>query len=322
MTARRRTLLPASAAADAPLPDPAALMLLAEIADAGSVTEAARRLGISQPAVSKQLRRLEQVLNASLFERGLRGVQPTEDGLALLPRARAIRSQVRQAGEDVQQRRDRREGRLVVALSHFATIALLPRVVGPFRERWPGVQLNIVPPTFQLGGLREGAPDFAVMSLPAEKLGHEFVARPLYATHVAIVVRAGHPLVRATSLRQLAQADWVLPSLESSVTRGLERALRSARMPALRCAMTCQTLTGLETLVRETDLVGAVPVEVHEARSAASGLCRVPVAEPIEGPRVAVLRWADAKPTPACADLEEGFRRAAHAMARAHSSVR
>lgn len=306
---------------DVLLPDPGALILLAEIADAGSVTEAARRLGISQPAVSKQLRRLEQLLNVSLFERNMRGVQPTADGQALLPRARAIRSQVRQAGEDVRQRRDRREGKLVVALSHFATIALLPHVVAPFRERWPGVQLNIVPPTFQLGGLREGEPDFAVMSLPAQKLGSEFVARPLYATHVAVVVRPGHPLEQATSLRELAQADWVLPSLESSVTRGLERALRTARLPSLRCAMSCQTLTGLETLVRETDLVGAVPVEVHEARCAASGLSRVPIAAPIEGPRVAVLRWADGKPTPASADLEDGFRRAAHQMARLRSAA-
>ncbi|MBU3738762.1 MAG: LysR family transcriptional regulator, partial [Rhodoferax sp.] len=51
------------------LPKASALILLAEIDDAGSVTEAARRLGISQPAVSKQLRRLEQILNAPLFER-------------------------------------------------------------------------------------------------------------------------------------------------------------------------------------------------------------------------------------------------------------
>ena len=148
------------------MPDPAGLVLLAEIADAGSVTAAARNLGCSQPAVSKQLRRLEASLGVHLFERGLRGVQATAYGLALLPRARAIRSQARQAGEDVQQRRGLKEGRVAVALSHFATMALMPRVIPAFLARWPGVQLSIVPPTFQLGGLREGAPDFAVMSLP------------------------------------------------------------------------------------------------------------------------------------------------------------
>jgi DNA-binding transcriptional LysR family regulator len=214
------------------------------------------------------------------------------------------------------QRRGQREGRLVVALSHFATIALLPQVIGGFRQRWPAVQLHIVPPTFQLGGLREGAPDFAVMSLPGQALGKEFTARALYATTVAIVARREHPLAGARQLSALAQADWALPSLESSVTRGLTRAFRQAGLGAVRCAMTCQTLTGLETLVNATDLVAAMPVEVFEARRAASGLQRLPVQEAVEGPRVAVLRWADARPTPASADLEEAFVEAAHRMAR------
>ncbi|NML46122.1 LysR family transcriptional regulator [Ramlibacter sp. G-1-2-2] len=310
-------------ATDDPLPpDPAALVLLAEIADAGSVTEAARRLGVSQPAVSKQLRRLEQALGVTLFERGLRGIQPTEYGHALLPRARAIRTQARQAGEEVQQRRGLREGKLEIALSHFATIALLPRVMPAFRERWPGVQLSIVPPTFQLGGLREGRPDFAVMSMPAERLGAEYSARPLYATTVAVVLRPGHPLAGAKSLAELREAQWLLPSLESSVTRGLVRAFRQARIGTPQCAMTCQTLTGLETIATHTDLVAAMPLEVHEARASSTGLKRLPLAEPIEGPRVAILRWADAKPTPASADLEEAFVQAAHQMARAGTSRR
>ena len=302
--------------AAAVVPDPSALVLLAEIADAASVTAAARRLGLTQPAVSKQLRRLEDSLNVTLFERGLRGVQPTEYGLALLPKARAIREQARQAAQEVMQRKGLREGRLTVALSHFATIALLPRVVAGFRQRWPGVQLNIVPPTFHLDGLRQGEPDFAVMSLPARPLGHEFTARALYATKVAVVVRQGHPLANAGSLRALSQAQWALPSQESSVSRGLNRSLRQAGLADARCAMTCQTLTGLETLVNATDLVAAMPLEVYEARSAASGLLRVPIEEPIEGPRVAVLRWVDAQATPASADLEAAFVQAAHQMAR------
>ena len=298
------------------LPDPAALVLLAQIADAGSVTAAARALGCSQPALSKQLRRLELALGAPLFERGVRGVQPTADGEALLPRARAIRAQARMAGQEMRQRRGQREGRLVVALSHFAAINLLPRVVPAFHARWPGVELSLVPPTFQLGGLREGAPDFAVMSLPAERLGAEFSARPIYATSVAAVVRPGHPLARATTLAATRDADWLLPSPQSSVTRGLQRAFRKARLGTPRCGITCETLTGFELLARHSDLVAAVPVEVHEARAAASGLVRIPLAETIEGPRVAVLRWADSRPTPASADLEEAFVQAAHAMAR------
>ena len=69
------------AKANPPRPhDGAALALLADIFDAGSLTAAARDLGTSQPALSKRLQRLEQVLGVTVFERGTRGVVPTEYG--------------------------------------------------------------------------------------------------------------------------------------------------------------------------------------------------------------------------------------------------
>jgi DNA-binding transcriptional LysR family regulator len=184
------------------------------------------------------------------------------------------------------------------------------------------VQLSIVPPTFQLGGLREGAPDFAVMSLPAVKLGPEFITRALYATTVSVVVRPGHPLEQAQSLSQLVDAEWVLPSLESSVARGLGRAFHQARLSLPKCTVTCQTLTGLETLVQHSDLVAAMPMEVHESRMRASGLRRVPIKETIDGARVAIVRWADARPTPAAEDLEESFVQAAYQLAREKAKTR
>jgi LysR family transcriptional regulator, regulator of abg operon len=307
---------------DTPLLDPAGLMLLADIADAGSLSAAARALGATQPALSKQLHRLERALGVPVFERGVRGVRPTEDGAALLPRARAIREQVRQAGEDAAQRRGAREGRLVVALSHFATLVLLPRVIGGFRARWPGLGLQLMPPPFHLDGLREGRPDFAVMSLPARPLGAEIRARALCATRVAVVARPGHPLAGADRLAALAGAAWVLPSPDSSIARGLERACAAAGLEPPHCPVSCETLTGLETLVRHGNLLGVVPEEVHDARAAASGLVRLPLREGIEGPRVALLRWADAPPTPAAADLEAALVEAAHGLARGAVSAR
>lgn len=304
--------------------DPAALTLAATLAECGSLTAAARRLGLSQPALTKQLHRVEQALGVPLFTRNTRGILPTEYGLALLPRARTIRDQAAQAGEELAQLRGRREGRVAIALSHLATIAFLPGVMQRFRREWPLVQVRIGTPAFpdRFAGLREGAPDFAVVPLPVEPLAAEFQARPLYTSSMAAVVRKGHPLAGARKLAELREAQWVLPTLTSTSAVALRRAFEREGLAAPHCPVSCETLTGIETLVASSELVGLVPLEVHEARAASSGLVRIPLQKIIEGPSLALIRWADGQPTPAARRLAELFVEAAHERARAGSRKR
>jgi LysR family transcriptional regulator, regulator of abg operon len=152
--------------------DPAALALLATLSEAGSLSAAARAAGVTQPALTKQLARLERQLGVSLFVRSIRGVAPTEYGQALLPRARIVRAQLLQAAEALAQLR----GQVCVALSHLATVLPMPGVLPLFRARWPGVRLRLIAPTFSqlMTGLREGLPDMAVAQLPGEdQYGHD-----------------------------------------------------------------------------------------------------------------------------------------------------
>lgn len=289
------------------------LALAAAIAEAGSLTAAARGLGVTQSALTKQLQRLERQLGVTLFVRDMRGVRPTDYGESLLPRARAVRAQLRQAIEAVGQLRGRREGRVTVALSHLATLTLMPEAMRRFRAAWPDVQVRITPPTFpdRFAGLREGAPDFAVATRPAEPLGREYATVPLGTTTVVAVCRPGHPLARSRSLRELVDADWVLPSVQSTSAQALRRAFSKARLPEPRVAVACETLTGLELLVAGSELLGLVPLEVQRLRTSAHGLRELPLEVTIEGPALAMIRWKDAQPTPAAAALAELFVRVA-----------
>ena len=300
--------------------DAAALALLASLSEAGSLSGAARAAGVTQPALTKQLARLERQLGVPLFVRSIRGVTPTEYGQALLPRARIVRAQLEHAAEALAQLRGQREGQVCVAMSHLAIVLLLPGVLPAFRARWPGVRLRLVPPTFsQLPtGLREGSPDLAVAQMPTDELGAEFVVRPLVECTLVAVVRPGHALARVGSLTALAEAEaeWVLPSADSATGNALADAFRRARLPPPRCTVTCETLTGLETIVHATNLVAAMPTDVHEARSAASGLLRLPLAPAPRSRTLSLVRWADTLPTPAAADLAELFIAQAHAHAR------
>lgn len=298
--------------------DPNALTLLAMLAEAGSVTAAARTLGVSQPALTKQLHRIEELLRVPLFVRSTRGVRLTEYGLAMLPHARIIRDQAARAGSELAQRLGEREAHIHVALSHLPTIAFLPQVLRRFRQRWPLVELHIGSPVYpeRFYGLREGSPDLAIVPLPIGGLSAEYSARPMYATSIVAVVRPGHPLARVRRLAGLTDAEWVVPGRASTSAAALRRAFERESLPVPRCPVSCETLTGLESLVAMTDLVGIVPREVHELRAAATGLCRVAEDCVIEGPSLALIRWADARPTPAADELAELFIEVAHECAR------
>jgi LysR family transcriptional regulator of abg operon len=304
--------------------DPTGLTLLATIADAGSLSAAARACGLSQPALTKQLRKLEVAAGVALFERGVRGVQPTEYGAALLPRARIIRAQAMQGAEELAQLRGRREGQVRIALSHLATLTLLPGILQAFRAAWPEVVLRIEPPAFpdRIAGLREGMLDFAVVTLTAAPLGAEYLVRPLCSTSVVAAVRDGHPLRQARSLGALVDAQWAMPNPQSSTAQTVAAAFQRLRLPAPRCPVTCDTLTGLEVLVAASDLIGAFPLEVYEARGKAAGLTRLGFDIGAKGSSLALVRWADARPTPAAAELEEQFVQAGRALARSRRSRR
>jgi DNA-binding transcriptional LysR family regulator len=130
--------------------------------------EAARLLNLSQPALSKQIRQLEDEIGAPLFDRGRHGARLTEVGAVFAEEARAL---VRQA--DVALERGRRAargeiGRFAVGFG-FSTVALVPRVISRFRRRHPEVEVALrdMSTPEQLDGLRTGRLHVGFVRLPA-----------------------------------------------------------------------------------------------------------------------------------------------------------
>ena len=110
----------------------------------GNITRAAERLGISQPALSQQLRRLESELKAVLLERSKRGVTPTSAGQALLPYARRVLRELCEARVVISEVEGLERGHLTIGTVQSVNINLMPRVVAEFGRRYPGVSINIL----------------------------------------------------------------------------------------------------------------------------------------------------------------------------------
>lgn len=119
------------------------LELFHVVAQEGNVCRASRRLGVSQPAVSRQIHELEESLGLPLFERLPRGVRPTEAGEALAAHARAIFAMRERASRDMEERRDGAAGRLSIAASRTIGSSLLPTLLERFRATHPGPSLRV-----------------------------------------------------------------------------------------------------------------------------------------------------------------------------------
>lgn len=155
---------------------------------------AAERLGMAQPAVSKQIRLLEEELGARLFIRSRREVRVSPEGLIFQGRARDILASVREAGEAVRRGAQGREGKLEIAYNPALEIRVVPRVFRRFRRRYPAVDLRLVSQNSveQHENLRRRRLDAGFMLLPARD--ESLNVRAIGSDRLVLVTPSDHPL--------------------------------------------------------------------------------------------------------------------------------
>lgn len=164
------------------------------IMQTGSVTEAARYLNVTQPAISNVLKHAELQLGFKLFERIGGRLHPTPEATDLLPDVNAIFGHIGTFRQFVQEMRDGRAGRLVVATSPTLVNAFLPRAVAMFRQKSPGVRLVIqsLPTPLAVARVARREVDMGIVYAPVTDNGVE--AEDLVQTELACVVPKAHPL--------------------------------------------------------------------------------------------------------------------------------
>jgi molybdate transport repressor ModE-like protein len=145
--------------------DPKRLLVLREVARAGSLSGAARELGWTQPAVAQHVRRLERDTGTPLVLREGRGVVLTEAALVLVRHADAVADRLAAAASEVEALRDLRRGRVSLAAFPSASSTLVPRALVALAERHPGLDVRLaeLEPPEALAALMSGEVDLAVV---------------------------------------------------------------------------------------------------------------------------------------------------------------
>ncbi len=168
------------------------LRIVDAIARVGTVTGAAKRLHVTQPALSHALADLESKLGVSLFERAPRRMRVTEEGQRLLDLAEEVLELVERAEHELRRYRDGCRGIVRLSTECYTCYHWLPPVLARFGEAFPDVEVELVPETSYdpLPALRDGRLDVAIMH--SEVTGTEFAADPLFRDELVVVVSPEH----------------------------------------------------------------------------------------------------------------------------------
>ncbi|MDX5332833.1 MAG: LysR family transcriptional regulator [Gammaproteobacteria bacterium] len=184
------------------------------IAEAGSFSEAAERLHLTQPAVSKRIAGLEQQLDVRLFDRLGREVNLTEAGRALLPRAYQILNVLDDTRRALTNLNGEVSGRLTLATSHHIGLHRLPPLLRAFTRQHPQVALDIqfLDSEVAYEEILHGRAELAVITL-APETREPVHAVPVWDDPLDFVAAPEHPLARngAVTLADVALHPAVFP---------------------------------------------------------------------------------------------------------------
>ena len=268
------------------------LRALTAAVEEGSLRGAARRLGVSQPALTKLIRELERELATTLLVRATTGVVATAQGMVLYERAHAAERELAQAVEQIRQLGGRMSGSLTLSAVPLAVMLLVPETLRTFGAEFPGIQLRVLEELYvaQLTRLRKGEVDITLGPRPEGLPPGEFVIETLMPAAMVIVVAKGSPLARARRLAELAEAPWVYTG--ASPEAGYARLLfeRHGLKPPPAGALVNSTL-GLLAILGGGNCVGLMPYQIAMHPFAQQHLQIVPVVEgPLQLELVAMAR--------------------------------
>ena len=216
------------------------LMLLTAICDEGNIHRAAEVLNMSQPAASKLLKDLEDMLGVSLFERQPRGMRPNWYGETMIRHARIALSALREAGQEIDALKAGLSGHVSLGAITGPALSLIPQAIMIVARENPKlrVELHVESSNVLIEQLAQGKIDIMIGRLfeRQEKTGLRY--ERLAEEPVAAVVRPGHPLldVAGLTLAQVERKPWIVPpdgqraaaSLRSDVQRSGPRAAHAA----------------------------------------------------------------------------------------------
>jgi DNA-binding transcriptional LysR family regulator len=254
------------------------LEMFRAVAEEGSFTRAARRLNVSQSAVSRQLQLLEGELGGPLLHRSPKGITLTPEGGLLLRTANRVHRDIREALWEISETQKLKRGGLSIAGGMTACIYVLPKLLKRFRTLHKDVDLTVTSGSADsiLALLRNHRVDLALLTLPI--VGADLEVRPVLREELVVVTAPKHALARqhVIDARSLARYPLVLFEPGSNTRRVIDRFFLEQHIP-MNVAMETESVEIIKAMVASGLGITLVPYAsiAADMRSKRFGWARV-----------------------------------------------
>jgi DNA-binding transcriptional LysR family regulator len=294
------------------------LELLTTLAQQGSLRAAAEVLNVTQPALSKSLRQLEEEFGTTLVQRSAKGVRLAPAGELLAARAITVLREIDRARADIARHMGSLSGRITIGLSPAVAILFAPGAVARTGARWPKVRICLRDALYPqaLHQLRSGELDFVLGPVPASGVGHDLVRQTLFHSQEVIAARKGHPLSQVTRLADLTEARWILTGPAQGPGDPAHLHFQSLGLPEPVVDLQCESFSTLLGLMPALDVIGIMPRSFLDRHGERAGLIALPIQDPLPVTSIYAVTRANEPLTLPAQDLLEAFLQEAREFSR------
>jgi DNA-binding transcriptional LysR family regulator len=292
------------------------LLLLVAMEEEGNIHGAAQVLNMTQPAASKLLKDLEDMLEVRLFERLPRGVRPTWYGETMIRHARMALASLSQAHMEIDALKAGRFGSVSIGTITAPAITLLPEAVSRVKSAHPSLRVGLQVETSDvlIDRLAQGKLDMVIGRLFARHDKSDLRYEALVEEPIAAVVRPGHPLMERTSLKlaDLASAGWIVPPPGSVLRHRFELMFQEESLPAPNDLIETTALLFMTKMLEQSDLIGVVASDVALYYQEHGLVAILPVELPCKMDAFGLITRTDRLLAPAAQVMLQAIKAVAH----------
>lgn len=242
------------------------LMLLIAIDEQGNIHRAAESLNMSQPAASKLLKDLEELIGVPLFERLPRGMRATWYGESMIRHGRIALASLAEAGAEIEALKAGHAGNVTIGAIAGPAMTLLPPTLARLHRDHPDLRVSVMVESSDvlLEQLAQNRIDLMIGRLFARHDKRNLQYEPLAEEDVCAIARPDHPLLAGgtPSMADLARASWVVPPEGSVLRHRFELMFQNAGLQPPRQVIGTAALVLVPRLLQGSDHLAVVPVDV------------------------------------------------------------